>query len=329
MNKWEKIVEIDRLLSQSRYCIPLTRMLDTLDCSKATFHRLQAFMQQSLGAPIIYDKQYKGYHYDPQAPRFELPGLWLTKPEIEALLSFEQAVQSLQSGLFAELFAPFRNKIESLLTTQKISPALFNDRIKFISIASRPCEPAIFRSIAAAVLHKKNLTIEHHPLTHQSPVRRIVSPQALVRYKDNWYLDAFCHLRQELRTFAMDRITLAENARGKFVKVTKARLEAFYGKSYGIFTGPAVNVATIRFTGLAAREVAAQSWHPQQKGRWIDATTYQLSVPYGQSRELVMDILRWGAEAEVVGPGELRQEMRRKAGELHEVYKKKLGGRTI
>ncbi|HET7611426.1 MAG TPA: WYL domain-containing protein, partial [Rhodanobacteraceae bacterium] len=53
-----------------------------------------------------------------------------------------------------------------------------------------------------------------------------------------------------------------------------------------------------------------EHWHSLQEGRWLDDGRYELRVPYAQSRELVMDILRYGPDAEVVAPQSLREEIR-------------------
>jgi proteasome accessory factor C len=310
MDKWEKVISAHRLLAQSRHCVALQTIIRELECSEATFHRIRAYMQHHLGAPIIYDRHYNGYRYNnPDGATFELPGLWLTKSEIEALLSLDYAVESLQGGFLREILAPVKNRFEPLLSAQKTTLATLHDRLKIIPIQSRPIDESIFRTVAGAVIHPRRLKIEHAKLTDAEPAARIISPQTLVRYRDNWYLDAFCHLRNDLRTFALDRLTKAEPAPGKHHRVPLQQRETFFAAAYGIFTGPADKSAIIDFTDTAARDVSHATWHPKQQGCWIDPSTYRLTVPYGNSRELIMDILRWGDLAEVKAPEELRNEV--------------------
>jgi hypothetical protein len=42
-----------------------------------------------------------------------------------------------------------------------------------------------------------------------------------------------------------------------------------------------------------------ESWHPKQQGHWLDNGSYQLSIPFNDGRELIMDILKHGAEVAV------------------------------
>ncbi len=323
MDRLEKTVILHRLLSRSKYCVPLDTILRELGCHTATFHRIRRFMILNLGAPIAFDGKYKGYCYKPiEGRRFELPGFWLTKDETEALLWLDHAVENMQEGFFHDLLEPVRNRFEPFLKAQKTSLNSVRDRIKILSIGSRNCDKEIFKTIASAVIRSKQLSITHRALKKNELQQRDISPQALVRYRDNWYVDAYCHLRNGLRTFALNRIEQAEFAPGKFRKIPKEQMEPFYGDSYGIFTGAADKQAVVEFTGTAAREVSRENWHPKQKGQWIDENTYQLTIPYGHSRELVMDILRWGDEAEVVEPKGLREAVKTTITRMQKKYEK-------
>jgi predicted DNA-binding transcriptional regulator YafY len=55
--------------------------------------------------------------------------------------------------------------------------------------------------------------------------------------------------------------------------------------------------------------VANEQWHPQQKGKFEADGSYLLEIPYSHNRELVMDILRHGAEVEVIAPQKLRKRV--------------------
>jgi proteasome accessory factor C len=309
MDKWEKVLTLHRLLSNRKHSVPLDIILNEIECSEATFHRIRSYLQYNLGAPIVYDHQYGGYRYDKsdESP-FELPGLWFTRDEIEALLCFDSAVENLQPGFFKDLFEPMKKRFEPALKSQKTSIASLRERIKILSIASRSCDQEIFRAIASAVVRRRRITITHRGLAADKTEQRSVSPQTLVRYRDNWYLDAFCHLRNGLRTFALNRIESATPAKGKFLAVPEEKMKSFFSEAYGIFTGPADKKAVIDFFGTAARDVSRQEWHPKQKGQWIDKKTYRLAIPYGHDRELLMDVLKWGADARIVSPSSLKNK---------------------
>jgi predicted DNA-binding transcriptional regulator YafY len=130
-----------------------------------------------------------------------------------------------------------------------------------------------------------------------------------VHYRDNWYVDAWCHLREELRSFAVDAIRGVSLLEARAKEMPKAELDAYLKSGYGIFAGRDIQWATLRFTPQAARWVAAQSWHSRQKSRIEADGSYVLELPYADDRELLMEILKYGADVEVLAPPALRQRV--------------------
>ena len=322
MDKWEKVVTLHRLLRRSRYSVPLGTILDELDCSESTFHRIRGFMQSRLGAPVDCDRVHGGYRYvETGDGPYELPGCWFTRDEIEALLLLDNAVENLHEGYFSDLLRPVRKRFEPLVRAQSTSIKKLRERIRIIPIAARASNPDIFRTIASAIISRRRIGITHHTLDKKESLQREISPQALIRYRDNWYADAFCHLRGGLRTFALNRIESVRPSSLPFRPVPEEELETFFAASYGIFTGPADKQAVIDFTGNAAREVSCENWHPRQQGEWIAENTFRLTIPYGHPRELVMDVLRWGEEAEIAEPSELREAVKTTIEKMREKYK--------
>jgi predicted DNA-binding transcriptional regulator YafY len=91
--------------------------------------------------------------------------------------------------------------------------------------------------------------------------------------------------------------------------VSEAELDAVLGAGYGIFAGQSVQWARLRFSAERARWVAAETWHRQQRGQWDDQGRWTLDLPYADSRELEMDILRHVPHVEVLAPETLRCEL--------------------
>jgi len=113
-----------------------------------------------------------------------------------------------------------------------------------------------------------------------------------------------------LRTFALERVSAPALRDEQARDIADAELDAELAAGYGIFAGAATERAVLRFTPLRARWVADEIWHPAQETRWLEDGRYELSVPYANPRELMMDILRHGADCEVVAPPTLRTAVR-------------------
>ncbi len=93
---------------------------------------------------------------------------------------------------------------------------------------------------------------------------------------------------------------------------------------FGIFSGQADKTAILEFTKKYFQWVADETWHPEQKGEWLENESYRLQAPYRHSQELLMDILKYGAEAEVVEPVELRQSLIEIVSNMQKAYKKEV-----
>ena len=109
-----------------------------------------------------------------------------------------------------------------------------------------------------------------------------------------------------MRSFALERIAHAERLAARAVRIPERDLDRHFASAYGIFAGEPTGTAVLRFSPERARWVAEENWHPRQQGRFLPDGTYELRLPYGDPRELIMDILRHGATVEVVEPGALR-----------------------
>jgi predicted DNA-binding transcriptional regulator YafY len=167
-----------------------------------------------------------------------------------------------------------------------------------------------FQAVGTALLRRQRLLIRYQGPSSNQTSEREVSPLRLIHYRDNWYLDAWCHLRHALRSFSVDAIHQVQVLGRKAIDVADEELDTTLGAGYGIFAGRDVQWATLRFTPERARWVAAETWHPAQRGRYDDDGSYVLELPYADERELVMDILRHVPQVEVLGPQDLREAVR-------------------
>lgn len=79
-------------------------------------------------------------------------------------------------------------------------------------------------------------------------------------------------------------------------------------------------MAKLKFSPHRARWVADEQWHPKQQGSWLEDGSYQLSIPYSNPPELLMDILKYGAEVEVLAPETLRRLVRDQLNKACQLY---------
>jgi predicted DNA-binding transcriptional regulator YafY len=310
MDRYERINALHRTLKAARRPVTVARLQEELGCSRATVYRDLAFLRDGLMAPVVGDGE-AGFRYDAsESDRFELPGLWLSSEELHALLAAQQLLARSGGGILSTALAPLQQRVEKLLEEQAGGKQWPVERVRVIASRPRRLDEPMFRIVASAVLGRKQLTFDYRARSTDEKTRRTVSPQRITHYRDNWYLDAWDEDREALRSFAVDRISGAKMGDAAARDIGDAQLDEHLAASYGIFSGAPKGWATIVFSAKAARWVADERWHSQQQGRFLPDGRYELKVPYSNSRELLMDVLHYGADAEIVDPPPLREQAR-------------------
>jgi predicted DNA-binding transcriptional regulator YafY len=103
--------------------------------------------------------------------------------------------------------------------------------------------------------------------------------------------------------------------------ISEQALDDYFAGAFGIFSGKATETAVLHFTPERARWVAEEEWHPAQQSCWLDDGRYELRIPYGNPTELIMDILKYGTDVEVVAPESLRAVIKQRIDSMAEIYR--------
>lgn len=295
--------------------------MDRFEVSKATAKRDLTFMRDQLGAPIIYDRYSNRYRYDQLSREFELPGLWFNESELFALLACERLLEAVQPGLLGPYLSPLRERIHLLLEKSGHGGEMVASRIVIQPVGKRTTTIECFGMVAGAVLDASVITIEYHGRGRDELSQRLVHPYRLLYYRDNWYLIAWCEKAAALRNFSLDRIVNAHLMSGSVRPIDAAVLDEHIGRGFGIFAGEVTDWAVLRFSPRMARWVADEQWHLEQIGHWHDGY-YELHIPYANSTELMMDILKYGPDVEVLSPISLRREVAARLQQALQPYQK-------
>jgi len=324
MDRTERFYKIDQMINERRL-VPFKDLQDELEISRATLKRDLDYMRNRLNAPIIWDRDLGGYRFDKVSPQiggqYELPGLWFNSSEVHALLTMQHLLANVDpGGILTPHIQPLMARLNALLGSADNTAEEIRKRILIVGQGKRKMKIEHFERVGSALLRRKRLVITYFARGTGETTEREVSPQRLVHYRENWYLDAWCHLRDGLRNFSVDSITRVEVLEKKAKDVSRNAMDEVLGAGYGIFTGKDVQTAKLRFTPERARWVAQEQWHPNQKGTLESDGGYVLELPYSDDRELIMDILKFGAEVEVLGPAALKKRVKAEIGKIATRY---------
>lgn len=317
--------EIDRLyryktLLSHRRALSRDDILLALEISPATFKRDIAKLRDRLGTPIIFDRELGGYRLETEQDATELPGFWFTQDEILALMTIQSMIEQLDPGLLGPKLKPLRKRLDDMLSHQGLDPQQLTQRVRAVSAGKRRLPLAAFETIAKATFERKQVKVQHHNRLSGETLQRTLSPQQLIHYRDNWYVDAWCHLRKGVRSFSIDAIESAEILESSAKDIDLLAMRKQLDGGYGIFAGAPKDWAELTFSTVRAGWVQHEVWHPQQQGVLHSDGRYTLRIPYADERELIGDILRFGCEVQVIAPASLRQQVREQIERMKKIY---------
>lgn len=306
MSILERIYRIDELLAHRRF-VSRKELESTLGISWATLKRDLSYMRDRLHAPIVYDRDLGGYRFETHGkrcgPPYALPGFWFSAEEIHALLTMQHLIRNLDpGGLLGPHIEPLLSRLSGLLGTTTDSVDEIRRRIRIETVGARRFQLDHFQTLGAALIRRKRLRIRYHARSRNETLLREISPLRIVYYRDNWYLDSWCHLRDGLRAFAVDSILSVESLDTEAIDVCQDELNLELGSGYGIFSGRTVNWAILRFSPERSRWVSQERWHARQQGNLLPDGSYETRIPYADDREILMDILKHGPDCRVLAP---------------------------
>jgi predicted DNA-binding transcriptional regulator YafY len=320
MNRAERFYRIEVLI-RSRGGASFEALRDELDVSPATLKRDLQYLRDRMDAPIVYHRLDNLYRFSEggASPARELPGLWFSESEIHALLSMHRLIEGLDAGgVLSRHLQPMLDKLHHMLNAGSPSaapgaapgPAAGDSRelmrrVRIAHPARRRVPERWFEAVGSALLGRKRLELRYFSRARQSESVREVSPQRLVHHRNTWYLDAWCHRSEALRRFALDAVRAAKVLDTLAIEIALTEVESALDGGYGIFSGEALEWATLVFTAEAAQWVAQEEWHPRQQTLARADGRLEVRLPYADPTELVMDILRHGAQVKVEAPESL------------------------
>ncbi|HMA98187.1 MAG TPA: WYL domain-containing protein, partial [Wenzhouxiangella sp.] len=234
MSRRERLYHLHDILRQRRTPVSRHSLMEELGCSQATLYRLIGELRDRLGAPLEQDEDSRGFFYDRSlAGHFELPGLWISPDELQALLIARHVLGNVQPGLLEGDLMGVQERINQLLDQQGLDFSAQPERIHIRKDAGRPVPGELFEDVLSALFGRQRLEIEYHGRRRDDLSSREVSPQRLTSYRDRWYLDAWCHSAEGLRSFSLERIRglrrLEQSAEEVDSTVIREQMDAAFG----------------------------------------------------------------------------------------------------
>ncbi len=327
MSQFVRLNNLISILESSKYPVPRDTLLAELEISRTQFRRDLALLRDQMQVPIDWQRgdseSPRGYVLTDKgwsSGKLGLPRTWFTASEIYALLMIDELARHIGPGLLTEHLQPLIARITVAMSAANDDPADIRSRVRILASASKRINSQYFETVAQAAVKQTRLSMQYFTRSSNKRSERIVSPQRLVHYRENWYLFAWCHQADAMRIFALDAIESAHQISKSAKRVAAKKVDEMLGPDFGIFSGKDREWAKLKFSPVQARWVRAEQWHPEQKTTELDDGSYLLEIPYSDPRELMLEILRFGPDVEVLGPATLRESVKERLVKAASLY---------
>jgi predicted DNA-binding transcriptional regulator YafY len=169
--------------------------------------RRYIIMLQDLGIPIEAERGRNGAYV--LAAGFKLPPMMFTNEEALALTvglisarrlnlaETDRAIESAFAKLERVMPLELKNRVRALTETITLDQT---------ANPSTPPNEAILSTMSSAAQLQQRVHIGYHS-DQGEDTERDLDPYGLTYYLQRWYVVGYCHLRQDLRSFRLDRIT--------------------------------------------------------------------------------------------------------------------------
>ena len=308
-------------LMTSRYGKTVNDLAADLDCHPRTVYRDLEALQ--VGGFPIYNDKVNGTNYwalmDSAKKPVPIP---FSLAELIALYFGRDVLKILKNTVFHDSLESLFKKIKSTLPAE--SKKYLKQIEKSLCAGSGPHKnyhkfKDTIETLNEAVIGKKVVEIVYYTMSRKKVSRRKVAPYKLWFYNGTFYLIGHCRSKKDVRIFAVDRIKMMNLTAERFEVPADFNADEFMKASFGVFQGQPVHVK-VRFTSKVAGYIKEKVWHSSQKISEQRDGSVILEVDVAGTKEIKHWILRWGAQARVLEPDSLREEIRSEAAEILGVY---------
>ena len=244
----------------------------------------------------------------------------LMPDELLAVLVARRLLSHSAGGFISEAFRGFSRKVLNAAAALGIDEARIDQSFSASWHGFSPAPDKIFKTVAEALIQRRMIEIGYHSPGSGASTRRIVEPHHLQHYMASWVLIAYCRMREDWRKLYLSRIDSLEPLTETFEPRPREQWAHQLEGAFGIFQGDAAIPVTLSFNAFRARWVREQLWHPAQEIRETPDGGIEISFPVADFREVKMMILQFGADAHVLAPEALRDEIRDEVTRMRGLY---------
>jgi predicted DNA-binding transcriptional regulator YafY len=306
--------KIIRSLIASKRGKSVQDLASELSCHSRTVYRdLEAL--QVAGFPVYTERKNKKNYWSLMASAKNLIPIPFNITELMALYFSSDMLKMLKNTLFYDSLESLFEKIKATLPPEYMTYLRHvESSLKVDLKPTKDYSPfrEIIDQINEAILNRQHVRITYFVMSRQKTSQRVVAPYKLWFFDGTFYMLGFCHLRKDIRLFAVDRIRKMILTDTSFEMPKDFDMENLLRNSFGVFFGVPVQVV-VHFSPRVAGYIVEKIWHESQVVEKQKDGSLIFKAQIAGTEEIKFWIMRWGKDAVVLEPDSLREEIRMEA----------------
>jgi predicted DNA-binding transcriptional regulator YafY len=286
-----------------------------LEVNPRTIGRDLTFLRDRLRAPIAFDPRRNGYYYT--EPSYRLPCFQVSRGELLALYVADRMMRQFRGTPFEADLRSTLEKLSSLLPDEvSIRLDATADMLSVLPVSEAHYDPTCFCTVLSAVFGRRRLEMVYWSASRNETNRRKLDPYGLALIDDGWQAIGYCHRRQAVRMFAMQRMRSVQETGETFDRPADFRIEDYMKGSFRAIRGDGDHAIALRFGAAVAGQIAERRWHPSQNLDPQPDGSVILRLRISDLREVKRWAMFWGSDCRVLAPTELRESIANEAREM-------------
>lgn len=268
---------------------------------------------ERVGVPIYQERRGRQARWRVMEGYRRRLSITLSWPEMLALLAARKMLEGVSAAPLGEAAATALAKV-----TQALPGEVAQRAARFESRLSAQLGPAhdyrergeALRALVEAIERHESVRFQHRKPGERTAQERVVDPYLLHVQAGALYLIGFCHHRNAIRTFLLDRITDLGRTGAVFGGRAPFAASALLQGALGPWEGAPQRIQ-LRFDAAIAALAAERRVHPTQTRQWRSDGALDVELRAPLCPPLVSWLLGWGSQVRVISPATLAERVRR------------------
>ncbi|MBI4522467.1 MAG: WYL domain-containing protein [Deltaproteobacteria bacterium] len=273
---------------------------------------------EAAGFPLVTDRFNGQTRWKLMEGFRDIPALGFSATELMALLLSRNLLRPLEGTEIQASLNSALSKASAALPLQSLEYVRSMEQIFSVGLGPHKNyrrHKQTIDAISQAIDKRRTAQIRYYSASRNATGRREVGPYHLWYAAGGLYLIAYCHLRQDVRMFAVERIQSISLTDHPYQMPLGFNVEEYVRDALIVMRGRRIEVELL-FSKPAAAWVKDKTWHPSQQMFPLKNNNLRMILHVADTSELVGWILSFGSRVQVVKPETLRTKVKEEAKKI-------------